>query len=83
MPQTCGGAAREGPPRNDRSPSKDHEPRSAFTVARDADQPQDHLEDQGDDLVGEAIDLIVAGARPLSPGQREALRRRILGGGAR
>jgi hypothetical protein len=41
MPRT---ATRAGPPpieepaRNDRSPGKDHEPRSALTVARAADQ---------------------------------------------
>jgi len=38
MPWTCGGAAREGPPRNDRGPGKDHEPRSRATVARPADE---------------------------------------------
>jgi hypothetical protein len=48
-----------------------------------ADQPQDGPEDQDDDPIGELIDLIVADARPLTSGQWEALRRRILGGGAR
>lgn len=39
MTRRCNGAAREGPPRrNDRSPAKDHEPRSPVTVARPLDQ---------------------------------------------
>jgi hypothetical protein len=38
MPKTCGGAAREGPPRNDRGPGQDHEPRSPATVTRPVDE---------------------------------------------
>ena len=33
---TCGGAAREGPPRDDRGPGQDHE--SCSTVARPVDE---------------------------------------------
>jgi len=66
-------AARAGPPatkepaRHDQQPGKATESRVPLTVARDADQPQDRSEDHGDDLVGEAIDHIVASVPPLSP----------------
>ena len=37
---------------------------------------------QDEDLVGEAIDLIVAAAQPLTPGQRAALRQLLAREGA-
>lgn len=78
MPPNAGRASPEGKARNDQYPAKDTEPRSVSKLARQADQPQDQ---DDDDLAGQVIDLIVADARPLTPGQREALRRRILDGG--
>ena len=38
MSPVRGGAALEGPPRNDRSPAKDHEPRSSATLACPVDE---------------------------------------------
>ena len=38
MRRTCVGAAREGPPRDDRSPAKDYESHSGATVARPVDE---------------------------------------------
>jgi hypothetical protein len=35
---TCGGGAREGPPRDDRGPGQDHQPRSRATLARPVDE---------------------------------------------
>jgi hypothetical protein len=80
MSQACGGPPR-GAAQDDREATKLTTSPRSFEVPRHADQPQDRLEDR-DDLVGEALDYIVASASPLSQRQREALRRRILSGGA-